>query len=80
MTPYMFIISKIREEDSMPAAEEKKKATKKYIENNLERLTIRVKKGNKEIIKAHADAQKESINEFVARAIQETMERDKAEK
>ena len=35
-----------------------------------------VPKGQKEAIKAHAEAQGESVNGFVNRAISETMERD----
>ena len=33
-------------------------------------------KGHKAEIKAHADAQKESVNGFINRAIDETMKRD----
>ncbi len=33
-------------------------------------------KGHKAEIKAHADSQKESVNSFINRAIDETMERD----
>lgn len=40
-------------------------------------LTIRVPKGKKEQIQAHADTKGESLNGFVNRAINETMERDK---
>ena len=36
-----------------------------------------MRKGNKDIIKAHAENNGESINGFVNRAIDETMERDK---
>ena len=42
-----------------------------------ERITMLVKKGQKEEIKAHAAAQGESVNAFIKRAIAETMERDK---
>ena len=60
----------------MPVTEAQKRASKKYIENKLESLYTRVPKGEKEIIKEHAASQGESVNEFVLRAIKETMERD----
>ncbi|MCI8579306.1 MAG: toxin-antitoxin system HicB family antitoxin [Dorea sp.] len=37
---------------------------------------MRVPKGQKAIIKAHAEQQGESMNQFVIRAIDETMKRD----
>lgn len=58
--------------------ESQKKASKKYIES-LDELKIRVPKGQKTIIKAHADKFDDgSVNAFVNRSIVETMERDKA--
>ena len=52
------------------------KATQRYQAKAYDRLPIRVKKGEGEIIKAHATKQGESLNAFVVRAIDETMERD----
>ena len=45
---------------------------------NVDRINLIVPKGQKEAIKAHAEARGESVNGFVNRAISETMERDKA--
>lgn len=42
-------------------------------------VRVRVEKGKKESIKSHAASQGESVNAFVNRAIDETMERDKKE-
>ncbi len=61
----------------MPASEAQKRATQKYIDKNLESLYTRVPKGYKSVIKDHAASQGESVTEFVLRAINETMERDK---
>ena len=44
---------------------------------NYDELKVRVPKGHKDIIKAHAESKGESLNGFVNRAIDETMERDK---
>lgn len=43
---------------------------------NVDRVNLTMAKGRKEIIKAHAEAHSESMNGFINRAIQETMERD----
>ena len=45
---------------------------------NLDRLSLSMPKGKKDIIKAHAEARGESVNGFINRAIDETMERDKS--
>ncbi|MDE6881006.1 MAG: Arc family DNA-binding protein [Oscillospiraceae bacterium] len=43
---------------------------------NVDRVNLTMPKGRKEIIKTHAEAHSESVNGFINRAIQETMERD----
>ena len=48
-----------------------------WIAEKLDRINLTVPKGLKELIKAHADAQGESVNAFINRAIGETMKRDK---
>lgn len=55
----------------------RRRATAKYLKETVEDIRIRVPKGQKAIIKAHADRQQESMNQFVIRAINETMERDR---
>lgn len=54
----------------------RRRASAKYLKESVEDIKIRVPKGQKAIIKAHADRQNESMNQFVIRAINETMERD----
>ena len=60
----------------MPASKAQQKAVSKYMKENYDVYQIRMKKGQKDTIKAHADSRGESINAFIGRAIQETMERD----
>ncbi len=48
-----------------------------YNKTKYEDLRVRVPKGKKDAIKAHADSRGESVNSFIGRAIDETMERDK---
>ena len=50
----------------------------KWQQENKERINLVVAKGNKDIIKDHAEARGESVNGFINRAIAETMERDKS--
>lgn len=45
----------------------------KYMKENYDEIKVRVEKGQK-IIKAHAEARGESVNGFIGRAIDETME------
>jgi len=53
------------------------KAVHKYVKNNYDRIELTVKpKGKKEDIKAHAEQNGETLNSFINRAIDETMQRD----
>ena len=62
----------------MPASKAQQNAVAKYMKNNYDELKVRVPKGEKEKIKAHAESRGESVNGFVKRAVDETMERDKS--
>ena len=62
----------------MPASKAQQRAVSKYMKENYDVYQIRMPKGRKAEIKAHAEAQGESVNGFVNRAISETMERDNA--
>ena len=53
-------------------------ATKnKWNDKAYDRINLTVPKGQKETIKAHADATGESVNAFINRAINETIQKDK---
>lgn len=53
-----------------------KRAQKAYIEK-FARVEIRVTTEKQEKIKEHAEVRGESVNAFITRAIDETMERDR---
>ena len=56
------------------------KAVAKYCKNHYDEIKLRVPKGEKEKIKAHAEKYDGgSVNAFIQRAISETMQRDKSE-
>lgn len=56
--------------------EARRRANEKYNAKTYEEIKVRVHKGQKDIIKAHAESKGESVNGFVNRAIDETMQRD----
>lgn len=60
----------------MPVSKAQQKAVNKYMAANYDEIKVRVPKGQKESIKAHADSKGESVNGFINRAIAETMERE----
>ncbi|MBQ1686349.1 MAG: Arc family DNA-binding protein [Ruminococcus sp.] len=62
----------------MAVSKAQQKAVAKYMKNNYDNYQIRMPKGKKDIIKQHAEQHGESLNGFINRAIDETMERDGA--
>ena len=63
----------------MPISEAQRKSNAKHDAANFEYFTVKARKGTREIIKAFAAAQGESLNGFINRAITELMERESAE-
>lgn len=63
----------------MPITKAQQKAVAKYTKANYDEIKVRAPKGRKEEIQAHAQARGESVNAFINRAIDNQMERDKAE-
>lgn len=62
----------------MPASKAQQRATNKYISKAYDRINVTTPKGKKETIQAHAAALGESVNGFINRAINQTMEQDTA--
>lgn len=52
------------------------RASNKYASKAYDRIALQVKKGKKETIQQHAQAQGKSLNGFINEAIDEKMERD----
>ena len=61
----------------MAVSKAQQKAVAKYMKNNYDNYQIRMPTGKKDIIKQHAEQHGESLNGFINRAIDETIERDK---
>ena len=61
----------------MTVSKAQQKAVSKYMKENYDEVKVRMPKGQKDIIKAHADKHDVgSVNAFINRAITETMQRD----
>lgn len=66
-----------RVEKQTKVSKAQQRAVNKYVKENYDRINVTFPKGQKEIIKAHAEAHSETVNGFISRAVSETMERDK---
>lgn len=60
----------------MTVSKAKQKANRKWNENNLERLYVTVKKGQKSVIEQAAKTNNQSVNAFINEAITEKITRD----
>jgi predicted HicB family RNase H-like nuclease len=63
-----------------PVSKEHQEYTAKYVKENYDEFKVRTPKGKKEQVQEHILSTGESMNAFIARAIDETMERDKQAK
>ena len=61
----------------MPTSRAQIAAVNRYNQKNFDRFSLMLKKGRKEQVKEHAESMGESMNQFVTRAIDETIEPDK---
>ena len=52
------------------------RAVNKYMKENYDRVNLTMPKGKKDVVQDHATQRGESVNAFINRAINETMERD----
>jgi uncharacterized protein (DUF1778 family) len=60
----------------MSRTEAEDRAIKKYEHEKIDRVLLRMPKGKKDIIQQHVQATGESVNSFINRAVNETIERD----
>lgn len=60
--------------ESKPAT----RAKNKYNAKSYDRIALQVYKGERDKLRAHAEARGESLNGFINRAIREALERDNA--
>ena len=60
----------------MAISKAQQEAVARYNAKSYDRIELKVKKGRKDIVKAHAESKGESLNGFINRAIDETIQRD----
>ena len=56
--------------------EAKRDGNRKWDAANLDRISLALPKGQKDVIKAHAESMGESVNGFIARAIENQLKQD----
>ena len=61
-----------------PASKSQQKAVNKYMKTNYDRINLLLPRGKKDVVQMHAQAFSESVNAFINRAIDETIERDQS--
>ena len=59
-----------------PASKAQQKAVNKYMQENYDRVSLMMPKGKKDVVKAQAEKNGESLNGYINRAIDEALERD----
>ena len=64
----------------MPVSKANQRAVNKYVKNNYDRINVTMPKGEKSIVKAHAEAAGESVNAYILRAVHNAMEPGNATK
>ena len=60
----------------MPISEARRKANERYNAKAYDEIKVRVPKGHKAELQAHAEQRNESLNGFINRAIDTQLERD----
>lgn len=60
----------------MPYTEAQKKATAKYMKNNLDDIKVRVPKGKREVYKAHAERKGKSLNALIIELLEKDMQEE----
>jgi len=61
----------------MAPTDAQKRARDKWLNEKVEDIRFRVPKGQKVVIQEHAAKQGESVNAFINRAVDETIQRDR---
>ncbi len=62
----------------MTVSKKQQASVSKYVREHYDRISVTVPQGKKAELQKHAMAQGESVNGFINRAIDETMERDQS--
>ena len=63
----------------MTVSKAQQKAVQKYVAANYDRIEFKTIKGKKAEYQAHAEKRGESLNQFINRAVENQIERDRAQ-
>lgn len=62
----------------MTISKAQQKSVRKYVKQNYDLFQVMFPKGQKDVIKAQAEKQKESINQYINKAVNERLKRENA--
>ena len=65
-------------EEKKPVSKAQQRSVNKYVKENYDRINVTFSKGRKDVIKAFADAQGESVNGFINCAVNAAMSGESA--
>ena len=65
-------------EEKKTVSKAQQRSVNKYVKENYDRINVTFSKGRKDVIKAFADAQGESVNGFITRAVNAAMSGEQA--
>lgn len=65
-------------EEKKTVSKAQQRSVNKYVKENYDRINVTFSKGRKDVIKAFADAQGESVNGFINRAVNAAMSGEQA--
>ncbi len=65
-------------EEKKTVSKAQQRSVNKYVKENYDRINVTFSKGRKDVIKAFADAQGESVNGFINRAVSAAMSGEQA--
>ena len=63
--------------EKMAISKAQQRAVAKYDAKNYDKICVRIKKGQRDILKAHAEEQGESLNGWIVSAIKAKLKQDK---
>ena len=61
----------------MTVSKKQQASVNKYVKANYDRINVTMPKGQKDVLKEHAEFMNESVNGFILRAINNQIERDR---
>ena len=66
----------MRQGKNLAVSKAQQRAVNKYVKSNYDEVKLRMPKGKKDVIQAHAAQQGESVNAYINRAIDKAMSED----